>query len=107
MQDDLEILKNADGFYWDKYNINKNWFKHKVKFTESEEIFFNDSLFILQDAKYSLKEKRWFCLGTTDKNRKLFTVFTIRNKKIRIISSRDMNKKERKKYEELKKTSKI
>lgn len=107
MQNGLEILKNIDGFYWDKHNINKNWLKHGVKFTESEETFFNGPLFIVTDAKHSQKENRWYALGTTDKNRKLFTVFTVRHQKIRVISSRNMSQKERKKYEELKKNPKI
>ena len=45
-------------------------------------------------------------LGRTDQDRFLFAVFTIREELIRIISARDMNKKEREIYnEEIKKDS--
>lgn len=103
MQNKLEILQNITHFIWDEHNKEKNWRKHHVKYLECEEVFFNNPLFILEDEKHSQKEPRWFATGITNNKRKLFTVFTIRNKGIRIISSRDMNKKERIKYEKLKK----
>lgn len=105
MDKKLEILKNVTHFIWDKHNKEKNWIKHRVKYSECEEIFFNDPLFILKDKNHSQKELRWFALGITNNKRKLFTVFTIRNQGLRIISSRDMNKKERIKYESLQKNS--
>ena len=40
-------------------------------------------------------------LGHTDPGRRLFIVFTVRNNRIRVISARDMSRKERKIYEEL------
>ena len=45
------------------------------------------------------KKKRYIILGKTKENKILFTVFTIRNKGIRVISSRSINKRERKLYE--------
>jgi len=54
----------------------------------------------LKDTSHSNKEKRYILLGKTKKERLLFLVFTIRKKKIRIISARDLNKNERKLYEE-------
>lgn len=87
------------GFDWDKGNKEKNWKKHRVDFQESEEIFFNKPLEIFSDEKHSGKEKRFLAYGTTNKNRKLTVVFTLRKGKIRIISARDQNRKERKIYE--------
>jgi len=47
-------------------------------------------------------------LGRTNDDRYLFVVFTIRNNKIRVISARDMNRKERRVYrEEIEKTAKV
>ncbi|MFH1050814.1 MAG: BrnT family toxin [bacterium] len=43
-----------------------------------------------------MEEERYFALGKTNNNRLLFTVFTVRENKICVISSRDMNKNERK-----------
>lgn len=101
-------LDNIEGFQWDEGNIEKNRLKHKVINFECEQVFFNEPLIIAEDIKHSQKEKRWYVLGRTDLNRKLFIVFTIRNKLIRIISARDMTKKERKIYnEEIKKHTEI
>ncbi len=102
------ILEDIEGFQWDKGNIEKNRLTHKVLNSEYEQIFFNKPLIIAVDLKHLQKEKRWYVLGHTDLNRKLFIVFTIRNKLIRIISARDMTKKERKIYnEEIKKHTEI
>jgi len=102
------ILEDIEGFLWDKGNFEKNRLKHKVLNSECEQVFFNEPLIVADDLKHSQKEKRWYVLGRTDLNRKLFIVFTIRNKLIRIISARDMTKKERKIYnEEIKKHTEI
>ncbi len=93
------FLLECTGFEWDDGNRDKNWIKHKVSNSECEQIFFNQPLIVHFDVKHSDMEDRFYALGHTDLNRKLFVVFTIRNKKIRIISARDMSKKERKIYE--------
>ena len=92
-------VQECTGFQWDRHNIQKNWGKHKVSPVESEQTFFNKPLIIVNDVQHSQKEDRFYALGKTDQNRRLFIAFTIRNKLIRVISSRDMNKKERKIYE--------
>lgn len=97
-----KLLHECTGFEWDEGNRDKNWIKHQVSNSECEEIFFNQPLIINFDKKHSEIETRFYALGHTDLDRKLFIVFTIRNKKIRIISARDMSKKERKIYEAIK-----
>jgi len=94
-----KALQDCIGFEWDKNNIKKNWEKHHVSPIESEQIFFKKPLLIVADIKCSEEENRYYALGCTDRDRKLFIVFTIRKKRIRVISSRDMSKKERKEYE--------
>ena len=86
-------------FDWDRGNIEKNWKRHNVHYRESEEAFFNKPLRIFPDKKHSKKERRILGLGVTNTNRKLTIIFTIREKTIRIISARDMNKKERTTYD--------
>lgn len=86
-------------FEWNKGNKDKNWIKHKVDFKECEQIFFNKNVEILTDTKHSQKEERFIALGVTNENRELFIVFVYRNKKIRIISARDMSQKERRFHE--------
>jgi len=87
------------GFDWDEGNREKNWIGHKVDYRESEEIFFNQPLLVDEDVRHSSKEKRFEALGQTNKGRRLFIAFTIRDNKIRVISARNQDGKERKKYE--------
>ncbi len=94
-----KILRECIGFEWDEYNIKKNWEKHNVSPVESEQIFFNKPLIIAADIKHTKSETRYYALGKTDRDRKLFIAFTIRKLKIRVISSRDMSRKEREDYE--------
>lgn len=94
-------------FDWDKGNRNKNIKKHKVTNEESEQIFFNEPLVIFEDTRHSQKEKRLVAYGITDEKRALTIVFTIRKDKIRMISARSQNKKERRLYEKNKKNSTI
>jgi uncharacterized protein len=94
----MELFNSCTGFQWDKGNIDKNWLKHKVSNNECEQIFFNEPLLVADDRNHSDNEKRWYALGRTDLNRCLFVVFSIREGLIRIISARDMHKKEREIY---------
>lgn len=94
-----DILLNCTGFEWDKHNSEKIWLKHKVSPTESEQIFFNLPLIVADAVKHSGKENRFYALGHTDTNRLLFMVFTVRGKNIRIISARNMSRKEREVYQ--------
>jgi len=92
-------VQECTGFQWDRYNIQKNLEKHNVSSIESEQAFFNRPLIVVQDVQHSQDEERFYALGKTDQGRRLFVAFTIRKKPIRVISSRDMNKKEGKIYE--------
>ncbi len=92
-------LYYCDGFEWDEGNSDKNWFRHQVTNAECEEVFFNTPLIFADDTQHSKTEKRYFVLGQTDRGRLLFSTFTIRNNLIRVISARDMNRREEKRYE--------
>ena len=91
---------NFVGFQWDQGNIDKNLIKHNIENWESEQVFFNKPLLVLDDPKHSIPEKRWAAFGKTDADRFLIVIFTKRGDLIRVISARDMNKKERKFYDE-------
>ncbi len=90
-------------FDWDSGNAEKNWEKHHVSQFEAESVFFNVPLLIKSDDKHSQKENRLLCLGKTDQERYLFISFVLRNKKIRIISARDMTDREFKGYSDYEK----
>ena len=99
MADIFDILSKCTGFEWDEHNAEKNWQKHQVTPSECEEFFFNRPLVVADDEKHSEKENRFYALGHTDAGRMLFVVFTVRRNLIRMISARDMNRKERKVYQ--------
>ena len=91
---------NCTGFDWNDGNSKKNWILHQVSRNESEQVFFNAPIVVGDDISHSQSEERWFLLGKTGANRLLFVVFTVREELIRVISSRDMSKKERRIYHE-------
>jgi len=93
-----EIIKQCVGFQWDAGNSEKNWISHQVTKSECEQIFFNQPLILGNDEKHSEIEQRYYALGQTDDGRLLFIVSTVREKLIRVISARDMSKKEREVY---------
>ena len=93
-----KIFKYAN-FEWDKGNIDKNQKKHNVSSSECEETFFHQPLIVIEDETHSKSENRFHALGKTAKNRLLFISFTIRNRNVRIISARNMSKKEKQFYE--------
>ena len=96
----MQLFPEELAFEWNTGNRDKNKTSHKVDWWEGEEVFFNYPLFTTVDTKHSEEEVRYFAFGHTNGNRLLTLVFTIREKKIRIISARDMNKKERAMYHE-------
>jgi uncharacterized DUF497 family protein len=88
----------SGGFVWDKGNQTKNIEKHGVRNEEAEQVFFNNPA-IFDDKRHSRKgEKRFFAYGRTNSNRLLTVVFTIRDKRVRIISARPMGKREQGDY---------
>ena len=97
MQDSFSQL---DGFEWDNGNRDKNRLKHNVSCGECEEVFFNEPLIILEDHKHSETELRYAAYGATNEGRRLHVVFTVRETNYRIISARDMHRKERQFYDD-------
>ena len=94
-------LSKITGFDWDGGNARKNE-KHGVSMAEAEQVFFNAPLLLLEDAGHSQLEPRLHALGKTDEGRTLHITFTLRQagQLIRIISARDMHRKERAIYEQ-------
>lgn len=93
---DIHSIHEFEGFDWDQGNIEKNWLAHAVTPQEAEQVFFNVPLILANDETHSRAEKRFYVLGQTDKDRPLFIAFTLRKRHIRVISARDMNRRERK-----------
>jgi uncharacterized DUF497 family protein len=95
-------IEQITGFEWDDGNSRKSADKHDVSQAEAESIFFNDPLIVVEDAKHSEREHRLNALGKTTQNRPLHITFTLRQNgtTVRVISARDMHRKERKIYEQ-------
>jgi uncharacterized DUF497 family protein len=95
-------LAGIHGFQWDEGNGRKSADKHNVSQSESEQVFFNEPLLLIGDDRHSLAEARFNALGHTDDNRFLHITFTLHDqgRLIRVISARDMNRKERRRYEQ-------
>lgn len=90
------------GFQWDTGNERKSLDKHSVNQAEAEQIFFNQPLVVQPDVKHSGSERRFHALSKTNDGRLLHVSFTVRGGGtfVRVISARDMHRKERAIYEE-------
>jgi hypothetical protein len=91
-------LARATGFQWDDGNATKNWAGHEVSQGECEQVFFATPLLVALDVRHSALESRCYALGQTVEGRRLFVVFTLRGTLIRVISARDMSRRERRVY---------
>ena len=93
-------LERIVGFDWDDGNARKNE-KHGVSQSEAEQIFFDLRLLMVADEGHSTDEPRYHALGVTLDGRPLHVTFTLRAEgtRIRVISARDMHRKERQIYE--------
>jgi len=94
----MELLNAPIEFEWDRHNI-EHLRKHKVEHGECEQVFFNIPLTVKLDFSHSCVEERYFTLGKTNMDRELVVIFTVRKTKIRVITARDANKKERIRHE--------
>ncbi len=95
-------VSKLTGFDWDAANARKSADKHGVSQFEAEQLFFNVPLLLSADVKHSQDESRIHALGKTDAGRRLHVTFTLRGEGtlIRVISARDMHRKERAVYEQ-------
>jgi hypothetical protein len=91
-------LDDCIGFNWDESNTAKNLESHKVTPEEAEDIFFQYPLVVRGDAGHSSSERRFRALGRTLRGRRLLVACTVRRKLIRVISARDMNRREAEEY---------
>ncbi len=93
-------LAQCTGFQWDAGNADKNWELHQVSRGECEQVFFNRPLLVAPDVGHSDRESRYAALEQTNAARRLAVVLTIRGTLIRVISARDMSRRERRIYEQ-------
>lgn len=96
----MENLARVERFDWDAGNSRKSADKHAVTQAEAEQVFFCEKLLVLADDRHSMGALRFHALGHTDDGRLLHITFTLRDegRLIRVISARDMHRKERTRY---------
>ena len=90
-------LSTIEGFDWDEANT-IHIAKHNVDPKEAEEVFFDPRYKTIDDPKHSKTEERFVVYGKTGTERLLTVVFTVRSRKFRVVSARDMNREERRLY---------
>lgn len=103
----IKPLPNFQGFDWDEGNSGKNLETHGITDSECEAVFFNSPLLVVNDAKHSDLEIRFATFGLTNENRFVMLVFTMRANFIRVISARDMNRREKAWYKNYEKDAEI
>ena len=99
MHGDRDAFTGLREFEWDDGNSVKSWKKHSVRQAECEEVFGERPLLVSEDLAHSEREPRYLALGQTRAGRQLLVAFTIRGDRLRVISARDMSRKERSAYE--------
>lgn len=103
----MKIFPEPIVFEWDQGNSEKNVRKHGVANREAEEAVTNKPTFLFVGERHSQNETRYGLYGKTDQGRRLSIVCTIRKGAVRIITVRDMSKKEKSSYEKIEANSKI
>jgi uncharacterized DUF497 family protein len=95
----MKVFLKSLSFEWDSGNISKSLEKHLISPNIAEEPFGDKNLLTFPDPTHSQAENRYHLIGKTTLNDTLFITYTLREDKIRIISARVANKKERRFYE--------
>ena len=87
-------------FEWDENKAAKNLSKHQVSFDEAKTVF-DDPLYIdFYDPDHSEEEDRYLIVGQSTHGRLLIVSYTERGNSVRLISAREVTRKERRVYEE-------
>ncbi len=87
-------------FDWDAGKATKNWRDHRVAFQEAVTVFGDTLSLTAPDPDHSLRENRYIIVGRSENDRLLIVAHTERTDGIRIISARELTRRERRQYEE-------
>jgi uncharacterized protein len=86
-------------FEWDLHKSHINAKKHGVSFEEAVTVFGDYWSFTYPDLEHSIQEERYIIIGLSDNSRILVISHALRGETIRIISARQVTKREREFYE--------
>lgn len=87
------------GFEWDEAKAASNARKHRVTFEETVTAFDDPKAITLDDPEHSEHERRFVTIGCSSRGRLLVACHCDRLDRVRIISSRMANRRERSYYE--------
>lgn len=87
-------------FAWDPEKARNNLRKHGVAFTEAATVFRDRLSVTISDPDHSNIENRFITIGLSVSDRLLMIAHTDRENGTRIISARELTRKERKGYED-------
>ncbi|MDL1975035.1 MAG: BrnT family toxin [Deltaproteobacteria bacterium] len=87
-------------FEWNPNKAKKNIEKHGVSFDEAATVFFDPLSMTYDDPDHSYDENRYIIIGLSDLGRLLFVSHAETDNIIKIISARQLTRKERKQYEQ-------
>lgn len=85
-------------FEWDENKASANFQKHGIQFDEAKTVFNDPNSIAMPDTRFSPEEDRYIDIGFSAQGRLLVVIYTERNSKIRIISSRKATATEAKAY---------
>ena len=87
-------------FEWDPVKARMNLRKHGVAFKEAATVFKDPLSITIYDPDHSEEEERSILFGSSAAGRLLMVAHTDRGDRIRIISARELTRRERRAYEE-------
>lgn len=85
---------------WDANKAASNLQKHGVSFEEAKTVFGDQFSLTIYDEAHSITEDRFIDIGKADSGRVLVVVYTELGERIRIMSSRVAERRERQQYDE-------
>lgn len=88
-------------FEWDSAKAASNLAKHGIDFSEAATVFGDPLAITYHDVEHSDTEDRFITFGSTTSGRLVVVVHLDRHDRTRIVSARNLTRRERKQYEEL------
>jgi hypothetical protein len=86
-------------FEWDSNKAAENLVRHGVSFDEASTVFGDPLAVTIDDPDHSVDEFRFITMGHSRNQRLIVVVHTEREERIRIITAREANGRERRQYE--------
>jgi uncharacterized DUF497 family protein len=87
-------------FEWDPSKAKRNLRNHRVAFREASTVFRDPLSITVYDPDHSEQEDRFITIGWSAAGRLLMVAHTDRGPRIRILSARELNRRERRAYED-------